>query len=353
MALADHDANDVTATLNDASNLLEEASADVQTERQSTRKRVMMSGCVDLMHSGHVACFAEASKLGDLYFCLGSDKNIELLKHKPMIPEQERLYMVKAIRYVHDVRISRGSGDLDWLTEVDDIKPDIFFVNEDGDRPAKREACQRLGIKYVVGKREPAEGLEARSSTDLKLSLAQKKNTSTEITQPEQRPQLIYFDGRGRADPIRFVLEAIGLEYDDVFLEDKADFQGRRAAGELDFNQVPMLRIAEGDLVQSRAIIAYLSHRYGLNGTPDTDPLTHYHMNEIYEGVLDFRNKHVGSVPFRLQVDSEQVVGEQLAAALEKWAPQIDRVLARAGPSPFLAGTSVTFVTLLLLLFFC
>ena len=57
--------------------------------------------------------------------------------------------MVQAVRYVHEARISRGMGDLDWLSEVDDIKPDIFFVNEDGDRPAKREACARLGIKSV------------------------------------------------------------------------------------------------------------------------------------------------------------------------------------------------------------
>jgi len=107
--------------------------------------------------------------------CLGSDKNITLLKHPPTIPEEERKYMVQAVRHVHETRISSGSGDLDWLSEIDDIKPDIFFVNEDGDRPAKREACAKRGVKYVVGKRKPAKGLTARSSTALKKTVAAQK----------------------------------------------------------------------------------------------------------------------------------------------------------------------------------
>ena len=43
-------------------------------------KKVMVSGCYDLLHSGHVVFFETAAKYGELYVCLGSDKNIELLK---------------------------------------------------------------------------------------------------------------------------------------------------------------------------------------------------------------------------------------------------------------------------------
>jgi hypothetical protein len=51
---------------------------------------------------------------------------------------------------------------------ADIVKPDIFFVNEDGDRENKRTACADRGIKYVVAAREPAAGLEARSSTSVR-----------------------------------------------------------------------------------------------------------------------------------------------------------------------------------------
>ena len=40
------------------------------------RKKVFVSGCYDLLHSGHVAFFAEAAKLGDLYVGIGSDRTI-------------------------------------------------------------------------------------------------------------------------------------------------------------------------------------------------------------------------------------------------------------------------------------
>jgi len=37
-------------------------------------KKVFVSGCFDLLHSGHIAFFQEASAFGDLYVAIGSDK---------------------------------------------------------------------------------------------------------------------------------------------------------------------------------------------------------------------------------------------------------------------------------------
>lgn len=134
---------------------------------------VFVSGCYDLLHTGHVAFFNDAAALGDLYVSIGSDANILLLKkHHPMFPEQERLVMVSAIRSVTEARICRGSGMLDFEADLDIIKPDIFFVNEDGHRESKEKACAARGIRYVVGHRKPEEGMQARSSTSLKRTLA-------------------------------------------------------------------------------------------------------------------------------------------------------------------------------------
>jgi hypothetical protein len=41
-------------------------------------------------------------------------------------------------------------------------------VNEDGDKPEKREFCKAHGIQYVVLKRMPKEGLPIRESTVLR-----------------------------------------------------------------------------------------------------------------------------------------------------------------------------------------
>ena len=132
-------------------------------------KKVFVSGCYDLLHSGHVEFFMEASRYGDLYVGIGSDATIMGLKHhKTVFSEQERLFMVKAIRYVKDAFINKGSGILDFIPTIDFLKPDILVVNEDGDREEKRKLCDDRGIEYVVLKRIPHDGLQARSSTALK-----------------------------------------------------------------------------------------------------------------------------------------------------------------------------------------
>lgn len=133
------------------------------------KKKVFVSGCYDMLHSGHVAFFKEASRYGDLYVGIGSDATVEQLKHrKTVYSEKERLYMVKAIRYVKDAFINSGSGMLDFLPLLDRIRPDIFVVNSDGGSDAKRELCRERGIEYVVLEREPEDGLEARSTTSLR-----------------------------------------------------------------------------------------------------------------------------------------------------------------------------------------
>lgn len=137
-------------------------------------KKVFVSGCYDLLHSGHVEFFRQAARYGDLYVGIGSDKTILHYKnHKTLYPEQERLFMVKAIRYVKDAFINDGEGVMDFIGTVDRIKPDIFVVNEDGSSEEKRRFCEERGIDYVVLQRIPSEGLEARSSTDLKQGLCQ------------------------------------------------------------------------------------------------------------------------------------------------------------------------------------
>lgn len=134
--------------------------------------KVFVSGCYDLLHSGHVAFFKEASKYGDLYVGIGSDKTIEELKNRKTIySEKERLYMVKAIRYVKDAFINPGSGYLDFIEIVDQIKPDIFVVNSDGGSDDKRNFCSERGIKYLELERIPEKGLDARSTTSIRGSV--------------------------------------------------------------------------------------------------------------------------------------------------------------------------------------
>ncbi len=133
------------------------------------KKKVFVSGCYDMLHSGHVAFFKEASTHGDLYVGIGSDATIRELKDRKTInTERERLYMVKAIRYVTDAFVNSGSGILDFAEDVKRLKPDIFFVNSDGYTPGKKRFCEENGIELVVSTRIPEAGLPTRSTTALR-----------------------------------------------------------------------------------------------------------------------------------------------------------------------------------------
>jgi cytidyltransferase-like protein len=135
-------------------------------------KKVFVSGCYDMLHSGHVAFFRAASQYGKLYVGIGSDATIQELKHRKTIySEAERLYMVKSIKYVTDACINSGSGYLDFIESVDRFKPDIFVVNSDGGSEDKRKFCKERGIEYIELERVPDAGLEARSTTSLRTNV--------------------------------------------------------------------------------------------------------------------------------------------------------------------------------------
>ena len=116
----------------------------------NTSPKVLVTGFFDLLNSGQVSFLREAAKYGDLYVGVGSDRTFEELKgRQPVCSEQERLYMVKAVRHVKDAFINSGSGILDFLAELDRLQPDILVVNRDAADDLKRRICAERGIKYI------------------------------------------------------------------------------------------------------------------------------------------------------------------------------------------------------------
>ena len=132
---------------------------------EEIRKKVFVSGCFDLLHSGHVAFLKEAAQYGDVYVGLGSDQTIYDLKGRRTVnSEDERKYMLESLSCVYQVNINIGNGILDFLEDMKSLNPDVFIVNEDGHTPEKEQICSELGIQYKVLKRVPYANLPARST---------------------------------------------------------------------------------------------------------------------------------------------------------------------------------------------
>lgn len=135
--------------------------------------KVFVSGCFDVLHSGHIAFLEEAATYGDVYVSIGSDETVRLLKNRStMYTEQERKYMLEAIRFVKKVYIGPDTGKiLDFAPLLDEVKPDIFFVNGDGTSDEKKVFVESKGIRYVTSSRIPHGNLPQRSTTSIRQAI--------------------------------------------------------------------------------------------------------------------------------------------------------------------------------------
>jgi cytidyltransferase-like protein len=132
-------------------------------------KKVMVSGCFDLLHSGHIAFLKSAAAYGHLTVCIGSDQTVyELKKRLPINNEEERKYHLEALKDVAEVLIGSGGGYLDFLPEFLNLQPDVFVVNEDGHSQEKQSLCAQHHTEYIVLPRTPHGNLPERSTTALR-----------------------------------------------------------------------------------------------------------------------------------------------------------------------------------------
>ncbi len=133
------------------------------------RKKVFVTGCYDMLHSGHVAFLIEAASHGDVYVGIGSDKTVRELKGRyPVNNQDERKYMLESLRCVTKCSVNSGSGIMDFVDDPEALFADVFFVNEDGHSPEKEDFCRKHGIEYVVSRRIPHANLPPRSTTTLR-----------------------------------------------------------------------------------------------------------------------------------------------------------------------------------------
>ena len=133
-------------------------------------KRVFTVGVYDLLHKGHVELFRRAKGLGDYLIVAVQDGN-EILKYKPaakvMNSTEDRMSLVKSIRFVDEVIVYRGVDDV-----VKDVDFDIFVTGPDQIHSGFQSAirwCESHGKEHVVLGR--TEGV---SSSELKAKIAAK-----------------------------------------------------------------------------------------------------------------------------------------------------------------------------------
>lgn len=123
-------------------------------------KTVLVGGCFDLIHIGHIYFLEEAKKLGDkLVVLLESDEKIKILKgeHRPIHTQEQRKKMLLAIRYVDEViSIPLLKADQEYIDVIRTIHPSfIAFTEGDPIITKKIKQTELIGAKAVIIPRIP------------------------------------------------------------------------------------------------------------------------------------------------------------------------------------------------------
>lgn len=140
-------------------------------------KKVLIAGTFDLIHPGHIYLINEAAKLGDVYVIVATDKNRELYSGEaPIVPEDQRLAVMKSIKNVKDAKL--GRHDNDTLKTVEEIQPDIVLLGPNQKYSSKtlKKGLKEIGFNDIEVRRLETyyEKFELHSSSLIKQKIIEK-----------------------------------------------------------------------------------------------------------------------------------------------------------------------------------
>lgn len=117
-------------------------------------KKVLVGGCFDLLHFGHIKFLEEAKKLGDhLIVALESDENVRRMKGatRPIHTQTQRKSMLESLRFVDEVIVLPPlKTDAEYAALVTRVHPTVIALTEGDTMEDKKRQHARLVRANVV-----------------------------------------------------------------------------------------------------------------------------------------------------------------------------------------------------------
>jgi rfaE bifunctional protein nucleotidyltransferase chain/domain len=115
---------------------------------------VLVGGCFDILHIGHITFLEEAKKRGEfLVILLESDSKIKQLKglKRPINPQKTRARILSSLKFVDCViLLPENLKDSDYDLIVQKINPKIIAVSaQDSGIQHKQRSAKLVGAKVV------------------------------------------------------------------------------------------------------------------------------------------------------------------------------------------------------------
>ncbi|KAF3708301.1 Glutathione S-transferase 3 [Channa argus] len=141
---------------------------------------------------------------------------------------------------------------------------------------------------------------------------------------------LHYFNGRGKMESLRWLLTVAEVEFDEMYLTTRDQYEKLLSDGALMFQQVPMVEIDGMKLVQTKAIFKYIADKYNLHGKDLKERV----MIDMYtEGLMDLMEM-IMILPF--SQDSKQKLDNIETKAKQRYLPVFEKALT--GPVYLVGG---------------
>jgi len=166
--------------------------------------------------------------------------------------------------------------------------------------------------------------------------------------------KVTYFQGRGRAEQIRILLNELGVKFEDTRLNrDGFVALQKQDNSPLVFGSLPLLEEGKFSLVQSTQIMSYLAKK---NGVYPANIKDGQYADSIVCGAEDLRMK-MFDLPYTKAKESKEGKSDAAVAEIDKaietvktfvnttwaqrWGPNLERILKHSGTG-FVVGKSLT-----------
>lgn len=143
-----------------------------QKLKRSGKKTVMVTGCYDILHLGHLVFFNYAKSQGDvLVVAVGSDETIHAYKgpNRPINNEVLRSRLLAGLGVVDYVIICHEplvNFNMDHKRLIEIMRPDVYIVPVTDKKLAyKKELVELNGGKFIACRRNPPNHIKGGIST--------------------------------------------------------------------------------------------------------------------------------------------------------------------------------------------
>lgn len=150
------------------------------------------------------------------------------------------------------------------------------------------------------------------------------------------QPVIVYFEIRGRAEPIRLMLEHLGIDYRDEFVSGREWMRFKRTTP---FGKVPIYKEGEQVIPESHAIVRYLARKHDLGGQDEAETIQCDVLGEVLHDASEAMGRLFWDPHF--EDNRENFVNKRLTRTLDSLE---DWLQTHSVSEQFWVGSGLTYV---------